>query len=63
MQSSKRYHPALVTMHWLIALLVFVNLTTTAQATDAQQLDRNSLIITLVRGKGDWMLSDLTALG
>jgi len=26
MQSSKRYHPALVTMHWLIALLVFVNL-------------------------------------
>ena len=26
MRSSKRYHPALVTMHWLIALLVFVNL-------------------------------------
>jgi cytochrome b561 len=26
MQSSKRYHPALVTMHWLIALLVFINL-------------------------------------
>lgn len=26
MQSSKRYHPALVTMHWLIALLVFANL-------------------------------------
>jgi len=26
MQSSKRYHPALVTMHWLIALLIFVNL-------------------------------------
>jgi cytochrome b561 len=26
MQSSKHYHPALVTMHWLIALLVFVNL-------------------------------------
>jgi hypothetical protein len=44
-------------------LLVFVNLTTISQATDAQQLDRNSLIITLVRGKGDWMLSDLTALG
>jgi cytochrome b561 len=26
MQSSKRYHPALVTMHWLVALLVLVNL-------------------------------------
>jgi cytochrome b561 len=26
MQPSKRYHPALVTMHWLIALLVFINL-------------------------------------
>ncbi|HEU0294306.1 MAG TPA: cytochrome b/b6 domain-containing protein [Anaerolineales bacterium] len=26
MQSSKRYHPALVTIHWLMALLVFVNL-------------------------------------
>lgn len=26
MQSSKRYHPALVAMHWLIALLVLVNL-------------------------------------
>jgi len=44
-------------------LLVFINQTTTAQATKAQQLDRNSLIITLVRGKGDWMLSELTALG
>ena len=44
-------------------LLVFVNQTTSAQATKAQQLDRNSLIVTLVRGKGDWMLSDLTALG
>lgn len=44
-------------------MLVFVNQVTTAQATKAQQLDRNSLIITLVRGKGDWMLSDLTALG
>ncbi|HUS21754.1 MAG TPA: hypothetical protein VMZ66_07075 [Aeromicrobium sp.] len=44
-------------------LLVFVNQTTSAKATKAQQLDRNSLVITLVRGKGDWMLSELTALG
>ena len=44
-------------------LLVFINQTTTAQATEAQQLDRNSLIVTLERGKGDWMLSELTALG
>lgn len=26
MEGPKRYHPALVTMHWLIALLVFINL-------------------------------------
>jgi cytochrome b561 len=26
MESPKRYHPALVTLHWLVALLVFVNL-------------------------------------
>jgi Mce-associated membrane protein len=44
-------------------LLVFVNQTTTAQATKASQLDRNSLVVTLVRGEGDWMLSELTALG
>lgn len=44
-------------------LLVFVNQTTSAQTTKAQQLDRNSLIVTLVRGKGDWNLSELTALG
>lgn len=44
-------------------LLVFINQTTSAQATKAQQLDRNSLIVTLERGKGDWMLSKLTALG
>ena len=44
-------------------LLVFINQTTTAQATEAQQLDRNSLVVTLVRGKGNWMLSELTALG
>ena len=44
-------------------LLVFVNQVTSAKATKAQQLDRNSLIITLVRGKGDWLLSGLTALG
>jgi hypothetical protein len=44
-------------------LLVFCNLATSAQTTEAKQVDRNSLLITLVRGKGDWMLSDLTALG
>ena len=44
-------------------LLVFINQTTSAKATKAQQLDRNSLVITLVRGKGDWVLSKLTALG
>jgi hypothetical protein len=44
-------------------LLVFINQTTTAQATEAQQLDRNSLIVTLVRGKGNWTLAELTALG
>lgn len=44
-------------------LLVFINQTTSAKATEAQQLDRNSLIVTLVRGEGDWMLSKLTALG
>jgi Mce-associated membrane protein len=44
-------------------LLVFVNQTTSAQTTKAQQLDRNSLVVTLERGKGDWMLSELTALG
>lgn len=26
MESPKRYHPALVTLHWLMALLVFINL-------------------------------------
>lgn len=26
MESPKRYHPALVTLHWLMALLIFVNL-------------------------------------
>ena len=26
MESVKRYHPVLVTLHWLVALLVFVNL-------------------------------------
>ena len=26
MELPKRYHPALVTLHWLIALLIFVNL-------------------------------------
>jgi Mce-associated membrane protein len=44
-------------------LLVFSNLATSAKTTEAKRVDRNSLLITLVRGKGDWMLSDLTALG
>jgi len=44
-------------------LLVFSNQATSAQTTDAKRVDRNSLLITLERGKGDWMLADLTALG
>jgi Mce-associated membrane protein len=44
-------------------LLVFVNLTTSAKTLKATQVDRNSIIVTLVRGKGDWMLSQLRALG
>ena len=42
---------------------MFINQTTISQATDAQQLDRNSLIVTLVRGKGNWMLSELDCFG
>lgn len=46
-------------------VLVFVNQTTTAgvgkKAT--QQLNRNSLVVTLTRGDGDWAMSKLTALG
>lgn len=44
-------------------LLVFVNQATTAETTEASQTNSNSLVITLVRGKGDWKLSELTALG
>ena len=45
--------------------LVFVNQTTTAGAGKDrnQQLNRNSLVVTLSRGEGDWAMSKLTALG
>lgn len=46
-------------------VLVFLNQTTTAgvgkKAT--QQINRNSLVVTLTRGDGDWDISKLTALG
>lgn len=46
-------------------VLVFVNQTTTAGAGKDrnQQLNRNSLVITLTRGEGDWDMHKLTALG
>lgn len=46
-------------------VLVFVNQTTTAGTGKGrnQQLNRNSLVITLTRGGGDWDMSKLTALG
>ena len=46
-------------------VLVFVNQTTTAGAGKDrnQQLNRNSLVITLTRGEGEWDMSKLTALG
>jgi Mce-associated membrane protein len=46
-------------------VLVFLNQTTTAGVgKDAkQQLTRNSLVVTLTRGDGDWAISKLTALG
>lgn len=46
-------------------VLVFVNQTTTAGTgkNRNQQLNRNSLVITLTRGGGDWDMSKLTALG
>ena len=46
-------------------VLVFVNQTTTAgEGKDRnQQLSRNSLVVTLARGEGDWDMSKLTALG
>ena len=46
-------------------VLVFVNQTTSAGTgkTQDQQLNRNSLVVTLTRGDGDWDISKLTALG
>ena len=46
-------------------VLMFVNQTTTAGAGKDrnQQLSRNSLVVTLARGEGDWDMSKLTALG
>jgi Mce-associated membrane protein len=46
-------------------VLVFVNQTTTAGSGKGrnQQLNRNSLVITLTRGGGDWAMSKLAALG
>ena len=46
-------------------VLVFVNQTTTAGTGKKrnQQLNRNTLVITLTRGEGDWDMSKLTALG
>ena len=46
-------------------VLVFVNQTTTAGTGKKrnQQLSRNSLVITLTRGEGDWAMHKLTALG
>ena len=46
-------------------VLVFVNQTTTAGTGKDrnQQLSRNSLVITLSRGEGEWDMSKLTALG
>jgi Mce-associated membrane protein len=46
-------------------VLVFVNQTTTAGTGKGrnQQLNRNSLVITLTRGGGDWDMSKLAALG
>jgi Mce-associated membrane protein len=46
-------------------VLVFVNQTTTAgEGKDKnQQLNRNSLVINLTRGEGEWFMSKLAALG
>lgn len=46
-------------------VLVFLNQTTTAGTgkNANQQLNRNSLVITLTRGEGDWAMSKLTSLG
>ncbi len=46
-------------------VLVFLNQTTTAGTGKKanQQLSRNSLVINLTRGDGDWAISKLTSLG
>jgi hypothetical protein len=46
-------------------VLVFLNQTTTAGTgkNANQQMSRNSLVINLTRGDGDWAISKLTALG
>jgi Mce-associated membrane protein len=46
-------------------VLVFVNQTTTAGTGKkrSQQLTRNTLVITLTRGEGDWAMHKLKALG
>ena len=46
-------------------VLMFVNQTTTAGTGKDrnQQLNRNSLVVTLTRAEGDWNMSKLTALG
>ena len=46
-------------------VLVFLNQTTTAGTGKKanQQMSRNSLVVTLTRGDGDWAISKLTALG
>lgn len=43
-------------------VLVFMNQTTTANGKN-EQLNRNSLVVTLTRGDGDWAMSKLSALG
>jgi len=43
-------------------VLVFANQTATAKGKDDPQLNRSSLIVTLTRDGGDWMLSDLAAV-
>ena len=43
-------------------VLVFANQTATAKGKDDPQLNRSSLIVTLTRSGGDWMLSDLEAV-
>ena len=44
-------------------VLLFLNQTTESAANKNQQLSRNSLVVTLTRGDGDWMMSKLSALG